>query len=275
MTVETRNITRDSQRTNWTAGAGRKPNLSSMGRKKQRSQAQIKQTESITLQRTQLHSGSPRIVLADNIRRINWLAKQAHEKSERRIRNGRRRELYAVQNAGLAIAEVKALKAQVMELTATLETGQQHAERTAEVLKEKNTGMKKMVRRLRDRLSRVPSKLERAIQKGIQACGQASVNTGVRRIKSAAGVVEDWARDLIRTLVIKVGVPVMKVPAAFLLVARALGVDVEDTVSDRTCRRMVLEGGVLAKTWLAHEISESTSESYQSNEHAPRAYAPP
>ena len=65
------------------------------------------------------------------------------------------------------------------------------------------------------------------------------MNSGVRRIKSAAGVVEDWARDLIRTLVIEIGVPIMKVPAAFLLVARALGVDIEDIVSDRTCRRIV------------------------------------
>jgi hypothetical protein len=243
-----------------------------MGRKKQCSQAQIKQTENITLQRTQSHSGGPLVALTDNIRRIKWLAKKAHESSERRIRNGRKRELYAVQKAGLAVAEVKVLQAQVRELTATLEAGQRDAARTAEVLQKRNTGTKKIVRRLRDRLSQVPSKLERAIQKARE---QASVNTGVRRIKSAAGVVEDWARDLIRTLVIKVGVPVMKVPAAFLLVARALGVNIEDIVSDRTCRRIVLEGGVLAKTWLATEINESTSESYRSNECTPRADAPP
>ena len=104
--------------------------------------------------------------------------------------------------------------------------------------------------------------------------GQTPTNTGTRRIKSAAGVVEDWARDLIRTLVVKVGVPVMKVPAAFLPVAQALGVNVDDTVSDRTCRRIVLEGGVLAKTWLVKEINESASECYQPNNHMSEANAP-
>ena len=104
---------------------------------------------------------------------------------------------------------------------------------------------------------------------------QTSTNEGSYRIKSVAGVVEDWARDLIQSLVIKVGVPVTKVPAVFLLVARALGVDVEDTVSDRTCRRIVLEGGVLAKAWLVKEINESASESYRLNEHIPRVDAPP
>lgn len=71
---------------------------------------------------------------------------------------------------------------------------------------------------------------------------QTSANEGSYWIKSAAGVI--------RSLVIKVGVPVTKVPVVFLLVAPALGVDVEDTISDRTCRRIIFEGGVLLKTWL-------------------------
>ena len=161
-------------------------------------------------------------------------------------------------------AEVENLQAQVVELTATVEAGERGAARVVEVWEGRNKEMK--VRRFREQVSRIPSRLERAIQ---TARGTHPAGTATHRIKSAAGVVEDWARDLIRSLVIKVGVPVVKVPAAFLLVAQALGIDVEDTVSNRTCRRIVLEGGVLAKAWLAKEIPESTSEFCRSNNHMP------
>ena len=66
----------------------------------------------------------------------------------------------------------------------------------------------------------------------------------------------------------------MKVPVVFLLVTRALGVDIKDTVNDHTCHRTVPEGGVLAKTWLIKKISETTNESYQSSKHIPRANVP-
>ena len=245
------------------------PNFS-MGRKPQRSLAQIKQAEDITLRRTRLHPDSLLIVLADartHIRRISQLAKQAHNDSKRDLRNARKRELRAVKRADFANAEIKDLQAQVTELTAIAETERRDAVRVAEGLEERNSGMKKKLRRFREQLSQEPSRLEQAIQKVLKEEGRTSANAGSHQIKSAAGVVEDWARDLIRSLVIKARVPVMKVPAVFLLVTRALGVDIEDTVSDRTCRRIVLEGGVLAKTWLVKEINESASESYRLNEY--------
>ena len=123
MTVKTRDITRNAQRTNCTfgTGAGGGTDLnSSMGRKPRRSPAQIKQTGNITLQRTRSSSDSLRIVLADagtNIRRINQLAKQTHRDSKLDICNVRKRELRAVQKANLAIAEVEDLQAQVEEST--------------------------------------------------------------------------------------------------------------------------------------------------------------
>jgi hypothetical protein len=134
--------------------------------------------------------------------------------------------------------------------------------RRPEAAKERHSEATKKPQRLREQLSRVPSRLERAIQKAIQGQEQTSVDPGTRQIKSAAGVVEDWAQDLIRSLVIKIRVLVAKVTALFLLFAQALGVNVEDTVSDRTCRRIVLEGGVFAKTWLLKEISDSYQQIY-------------
>ena len=234
-----------------------------MGRKRQRSAAQIKQSENLTLRRIQLHPDNLRIALANantNIQRVSRLAKLAHDELKREVRNSRKRELRAVQKVDVVVAEIEDLRARVMELTAVVESGEQDTVRAVEILEERNSEMKKKLRQCQDRLSRVPSRLEKAIQKALDARGRTPTNTGTHRIKSTAGVVEDWARDLIRSLVVKVGVPVMKVPAAFLLVAQALGVNVDDTVSDRTCRRIVLEGGVLAKTWLAKEINESASE---------------
>ena len=256
-------------------GENTDPSLS-MGRKRRRSPAQAKQTENLTLlRRTRSHSDNLHTALADakmNIQRLNRIIKQTHTNMKQEIRNARKRELRATQRANLAIAEAENLQAQVTELTATLETERQDAGRAVEVVKERHSKMKKKLRLVREQLSRVPSRLERAIQKATKMQSQAPA--GIRRIKSAAGVVEDWARDLIRTLVIKVGVPVTKVPAAFLLVAEALGINVEDTVSDRTCRRIVLEGGVVAKIWLVKEINESASESHQQNKHIPRADIP-
>ena len=158
MTVKTRDITRNAQRTNYTfgtgAGGGTDPN-SSMGRKPRHSPAQRKQTGNITLQRTRSSSDSLRIVLADagtNIRRINRLAKQTHRDSKRDIRNAQKWELRAIQKANLAIAEVEDLQAQVEELTATMEAGQQEAARVVEGLEERNEEMKKKLRRFQTQL---------------------------------------------------------------------------------------------------------------------------
>jgi len=240
-----------------------------MGRKRQRSSAQIKQTENLThVRRTRSHSDSHRLrdALADartNIQKVNRLAKRAQNNLKKEVRNAKKRELRALQKADSATTEAKNLRAQVTELTATMEIGRQDTAREVEVVKEKHLVTKKKLRQVREQLSRVPSRLERAVQKAVEEQERlgAPVGPGTRQIKSAAGVIEDWARDLIRNLVIKLGVPVTKAPAVFLLVAQALGVNVEDTVSDRTCRRIILEGGVFAKTQLVKEVDESVSES--------------
>jgi hypothetical protein len=66
--------------------------------------------------------------------------KLARARTQQQIRNGQKRELYAVQKAGLAVAEVKVLQTQIRELTTSLEAGPQDAARTAEVLQKKGTG---------------------------------------------------------------------------------------------------------------------------------------
>ena len=64
-----------------------------MGRKHSRSQAQIKQTESLTLHQTKSHWGSNCVALSSaraNIRRVNRLLKQAHDDTTQEICNGRK-----------------------------------------------------------------------------------------------------------------------------------------------------------------------------------------
>ena len=154
-----------------------------MARKpRRRSLAQIKQTENLTLQRTRSRSEDYlRIALADartNIQQTNRLAKQAHNTAKREVRNARKRELRALRKTDSAITEVENLQAQVTELTATLETERQDAGRAAEASKERHSKATKKQRRLRERLSRVPSRLERVIQKAIEGQEQNSVDPG-------------------------------------------------------------------------------------------------
>ena len=97
-----------------------------MGRKHSRSQAQIKQTESLTLHQTESYSGSNRVALAGaraNIQRVNRLLKQARESHDttREIHDGWKRELRAAGKASLVITEAENLRAQVTKLTATIE----------------------------------------------------------------------------------------------------------------------------------------------------------
>ena len=249
-------------------GKGGAPSLLDSMRRKQRSPAQIKQTKSLSLlQRVRSRPDDRylRNALVEaraNIRDITRLSKVAQDAAKREIHNARKREQHALRKAELAATEVEDLQARITELTAVRESEQQEVARELGTIKERHGETKKKLRQFRERLARVPSRLERAVQGAVKAQEQ----TSARQVKSPAGVVEDWARDLIRSLVIKLGVPVMKAPAVFLSVAQALGVNVEDTISDRTCRRIVLEGGVFAKTWLAKEISESTSPLHQSIE---------
>ena len=234
-------------------------------RRKQRSQAQRNHTKSLSLlQRVRSHPDDLRLHNAlvearANIQDISRVSKAAQDAAKREIRNARKREQRALHKAKLATSEVEHLQAKIAELISTREAERQDAVRQVGTVKERHSETKKTLRKFRERLARVPSRLERAAQEAVKTQEKTSTDLAIRRVKSPAGVVEDWARDLIRNLVIKLGVPVMKTPAVFLSVAQALGVNVEDTIGDRTCRRIVLEGGVFAKTWLAKEIHESSS----------------
>ena len=92
-------------------------------RKKQRSPAQIKQTESLSPLR-RAHSHPDHRCLHDalvgaraDIRDINRLSRLAQDAAKREIRNARKREQRALQKTKLATTKDEELRAQVAELT--------------------------------------------------------------------------------------------------------------------------------------------------------------
>lgn len=71
------------------------------------------------------------------------------------------------------------------------------------------------------------------------------------------GIFTDNSRAMVRDLVAKLDVPIASVNSAIEVVANTMGVQVEGSVSSRTARRIVMEGGVAVETQLVDEIGQS------------------
>ena len=138
--------------------------------------------------------------------------------------------------------------------TTLQETEARHME---EVTKsnEKIQGLQKMVKRLRAHVGGDPKRIERAVQKGIKraTCGTSGPPNS-RRVKTPAGVVEDWARDLICVLVGKHGTPASRAYDLVCSVADALGIKIIGRWSARTAGRAVDEGGLAAEQMIVDSV---------------------
>ncbi|KIK35064.1 hypothetical protein CY34DRAFT_26709 [Suillus luteus UH-Slu-Lm8-n1] len=69
------------------------------------------------------------------------------------------------------------------------------------------------------------------------------------------GVFTNVSRAMVRDLVANLDIPLRSINATINVVAEALGVEVEGDVSQRSIRRMVIEGGIAAETQLVDEIT--------------------
>lgn len=74
------------------------------------------------------------------------------------------------------------------------------------------------------------------------------------KLKGSGGFT-DGSRAMVRDLVAKLDVPISSVNGAINVVAEALGVEVEGTISSRSIRRMVTEGGLqhMCSLWMKSE----------------------
>jgi flagellar biosynthesis GTPase FlhF len=106
--------------------------------------------------------------------------------------------------------------------------------------------LKKDLAKLNARNRREPLKIQHAVQKALEHASDSNTDQPtIRYVKDKRGIVQDWARNAIITLVNE-GVPMSKTWSVTKANADVLGVTLVGKWSSRTSRRVVHEGGVAA-----------------------------
>lgn len=167
--------------------------------------------------------------------------KKVQEESRRLQYNGKRRE-------GRLLEKLKRTQE---ESKSRFEEGVKEGERLThegevEGLREKVKDLRKDLARHNARDRREPSRVEHAIRKALTCDGEPDPTLPiVRHVKDRRGIVRDWARKAIVTLVNE-GVPISKTWSVTKANADALGVVIVGKWSIRTSGRVVREGGIAA-----------------------------
>ena len=158
------------------------------------------------------------------------------EKVEKSEHNARRREQRLRE-------ELKESQAQTQEVTNAAE--ERYEEQFEEWRREKE-GLKKDIARHNARDRREPSRIQHAVREALKhPADPNTVQPSVRYVKGKRGIIQNWARDAIVTLVNE-GIPMSKTWSVTKANAKALGVTIVGKWSFRTSRRVVREGGIAA-----------------------------
>jgi len=171
-------------------------------------------------------------------------SKQELEKIRRLEYNARRREQGAQERARRAEQVFRVQAEEVVD--ATEERCEQWYEQQREEWRREKESLKKNLARLNARNRREPSRIEHAVQKALKRNKDpdAALPT-IRCVKDKQGIVQDWARNAIVTLVNE-GVPISKTWSVTKANADAMGVTIVGKWSVRTSGRVVREGGFAA-----------------------------
>lgn len=116
-------------------------------------------------------------------------------------------------------------ESQAQTQEAVKEADERHEEQTKELRKEKES-LKKDIKRLKAHDCREPSKIQHAVQRALKHCNSnTTAQPVVRYVKDKRGVVRDWARNTILTLVNE-GIPMSKTWGVTKANANGLGVEI-------------------------------------------------
>ena len=166
--------------------------------------------------------------------------KEDLERSRRSERNAQRREQRAREGRKKAELDLQIHAEEVAE------AAEEHYEEKLEGLRSEEQGLKKNIARLNARVYREPSRIEHAVQKTLKHSGDPNATLPVvRYVKDRRGIVQDWARNAIVTLVNE-GVPISKTWSVTNANAKALDVTIVGKWSTRMSGRVVREGGIAA-----------------------------
>ena len=166
--------------------------------------------------------------------------KEELEKVQRLESNGQRRE----QRLKEKLEKVE-LESQAW-VEEALEAAEEHHKEKLQEVKKGEESLKNNLARLNARNRREPSRIQHTVQRALRHSGNPNPALPiVRYIKDRQGIVQDWTRNAIVTLVNE-GVPISKTWPVTKANAAALDVTIVGKWSTRTSGRAVREGGVAA-----------------------------
>jgi hypothetical protein len=221
---------------------------------KGRQRSKYQKAQTTEMQRRRWSPKSP--VLAKAIdpgsRRLLSKERKRHRREVEKVRKlnlkTRRREQRTQEKLRKAEQERQVQVEEVAE-----ESKEQHEGQVEEWRREKED-LKKELARLKARDRREPAKIEHAVHFALRHSGDPNtVQPLVRYVKDKRGIVQDWARNTILTLVNE-GIPISKTWSVTEANAKALGVTLVGKWSDHTARRVVREGGITAELMVAEYV---------------------
>jgi len=175
--------------------------------------------------------------------------------AKKNCRNSERREKRAKEKLGEMEAKVEDME---MVIQATSDENELLHERLDESTS-RNSELKQEVKHLaakfNSRVRREPQKIATSVERALSTVFAAQ--RAVYEVKTPDGTIQDWARNVILHLVCASDVPASKTWMAFHTVTEALGITIVGSWSDRSARRIVLEGALAAEEMIVEDFAEA------------------
>lgn len=183
--------------------------------------------------------------------------KLAREVSEvkKDLRNCERREKRAREK--LAETEVQVEDAEMIIQATSDENRTLHEELDDST--RRNTELKRQMKLLaakfNSRVRREPQKITTSVKRALS--GVFAAQETVYKVKTPDRTIQNWARNVILHLVCASDVPASKTWSAFCCVTEAMGITIDGSWSDRSARRVVLEGSLAAEEMIVEDFAEA------------------
>ena len=174
---------------------------------------------------------------------------------KKNLRNGERREKRT--RAQMAETKVEKRGSDMIAQVALDENKLLHTE--LDELTRRNVELKREVKRLTAKFSsrtrREPQKIVTSVERALLTVF--ATQQTAYHVKTPDGIIQNWARNVILHLVCASDVPASKTWTAFCCVTEAMGIAVDGSWSDRSARRIVLEGALAAEQMIIEDFAEA------------------
>ena len=115
--------------------------------------------------------------------------------------------------------------------------------------------VKLLTAKFSSRIRREPQKIATSVERALSSVFDAQQT--VYKVKTPDRIIQGWARNVILHLVCASDVPAIQTWPVFSCVTQAMGIVVEGSWSDRSARRVVLEGALAAEEMIVEDFAEA------------------